>query len=348
VASAEILVGDDTLSPEQREEVRSIRRSADRAAALTRQLLAFGRRQRLLPRVIDVNEALRDMEDFIRSLVGGDVKLVMDLAPDAGRARVDPGQLEHVMMNLVVNAREAMPAGGTLVIATANVGFTEATQRMHPDVRPGPYVMVSVADTGVGIAAEHQEKIFEPFFTTKPTGEGVGLGLSTAYGILKQSGGHLWVESSAGRGSTFKVFLPRVTLAADPRHDYPRPVTEGAGETVLVVEDEDAVRRVAARVLRSRGYRVVTAANAEEAMQVAAAHDGPIDLLLSDVVMPGMSGTVLAERLVAERPGLKVLFMSGYTAEEIGSDVPLLSKPFTPDELLSEVRIALEGQGARE
>lgn len=345
LAGAEVLLADARLSPDQRDEALAIRRSADRLAGLTRQLLAFGRRQRLHPRVIEVNEVVREMEDLVRSLVGSGIRVDLRLAPDAGRARVDPGQLEHVMINLVINAREAMPAGGTLTIATANVGFTEATLRSRPDAQPGPYVMVSVSDTGVGIAPELQERIFEPFFTTKAQGTGAGLGLATAYGILKQSGGHIWADSAPGRGTTFKVFLPRVMLAVDPR---PEPVraqrTEGV-ETVLLVEDEDAVRRVTARVLRSCGYNVLVASHGDAALGLAASHPGEIDLVLTDVVMPGMSGPMLAQRLRELRPGLKVMFMSGYTAEELGSDVPVLTKPFTPEELLSEVRTALEGLG---
>jgi PAS domain S-box-containing protein len=325
-----------------------ILKAARRAADLTGQLLAFGRRQLLTLKDLDLNALVRDAELLFGRLVGERVRLVTDLAPDLGPVRADPGRLEQVLLNLVVNARDAMPGGGTLTVTTANVTLDAA--RKHLDVGPGPYVLLTVADTGVGMDPATAARVFEPFFTTKPVGKGTGLGLATAYGIIKQSGGHIDVETAPSRGSTFRVYLPRpdpAGAAAAARPTPPAPPPAPAA-TLLVVEDDAMVRSLTRLALEQRGYRVLVAAGGPDALRLAGAHEGPIDLLVTDVVMPGMGGREVAERLAAARPGLRVLFLSGYIDDAAlrqqvaGAEVGFLQKPFTPTALAREVRQALD------
>ncbi len=334
-----------------RAELTEVVQAGQRAAVLTRQLLAFSRKQVLEPRPVDLNHVATDLEKMLRRIIGEDVDLRLTLATDLGVTLADPGQLEQVIMNLVVNARDAMPAGGTLTIETANADIDEALASRGDDVTAGPYVVLSVTDSGCGMDEPTRLRIFEPFFTTKERGKGTGLGLSTVYGIVKQSGGHVAVDSEPGRGSTFRVYLPRETAAVTVPARAPASSERPPGtETVLVVEDEEAVRNLAARILRSAGYSVLVAASADEAVQVAAAHSGEIRLLLTDMVMPGASGELLAERLVAARPRLKVLFMSGYFDSETvrrgvwRAGVRFVGKPFTVETLTQKVREAIEGR----
>jgi len=347
---ADILVAGMAPDEPRRSDVEEIRKAGDRAAALTRQLLAFSRRQVLQPVVIDPSDVVAGIAPMLRRLVGEQIELRTPAAPDLGRVRADPSQIEQVLLNLVVNARDAMPAGGTLTIETANTELDDEYARNHPPVAPGPYVLLAVSDTGTGMDAVTMAHLFEPFFTTKPAGEGTGLGLATVYGIVAQSGGHVTAYSEPGHGSTFKVFLPRVAETVEPRSEaVAEPAASGA-ETVLVVEDEDAVRSFVERVLGGLGYTVTTARSGAEALALAAGHRGPIDLLVTDVMLPGMNGRELSERLTALRPSLRTLFISGYTEDsivhrgELGPDVAFLSKPFTPDALGRAVREVFRAQ----
>jgi PAS domain S-box-containing protein len=327
-------------------------RTAERAASLTRQLLAFSRKQVLEPRVLDLNGIVANMERMLRRLIGEDVDLAIRLATGLWRVRADPGQIEQVLLNLSVNARDAMPRGGRLTIETINVELDEAgARRLGSSARPGAHVLLAVADTGCGMDAETLSHVFEPFFTTKGPEQGTGLGLSTVYGIVKQSEGEIAVESEPGRGTTFRIFLPRVA-ARESIGERPRgPAYPRGTETVLLVEDEDAVRRLAREILRIAGYTVLEASNGAMALDVASRHTGRIDLLVTDVVMPGMGGRELAEALQAERPGTRVLYLSGYTSETIGrhgvegSDALLLHKPFSPASLARTVREVLDARG---
>jgi CheY-like chemotaxis protein len=343
------------LSPHEpiREEIEEIRRAGERAAKLTQQLLAFSRKQVFEPKVLDLNAAIAESSRMLDRLIGEHIRLVTQLDPSLGRVRADPGQFEQVIVNLVVNARDAMPEGGSLTIRTQNVEVGAAASREHPGAPPGRWVAVSVSDTGVGIDPDTQKRIFEPFFTTKEMPQGTGLGLATVYGIVNQSGGHVFVRSEPGRGASFTVYLPRVDAAAR-RPTAPEPVKVRRGsETILLVEDEKAVRDLARRCLEANGYRVVAAASAEEAQEIASRHQGRFDLLLADVVMPGASGPELARRLLNSRPDLQVLFVSGYTDESVASPKVLepgssfLQKPFTPDALARRVRELLDA-GTRE
>jgi PAS domain S-box-containing protein len=319
------------------------------ASNLTRQLLAFSRKTLLQPRVLDPNDLVANLQRMLGRLIGEDIRLTTCLGPAVGRVRVDPGQIEQVIVNLAVNARDAMPQGGSLNIETAAVDLDEAYARSRPEVRPGRYVMLAVSDTGRGMTEDVKAHIFEPFFTTKGPGEGTGLGLATVYGIVKQSGGHVSVYSELGRGTTFKVFLPVADGAANVAASAaPKAPAPGGRETVLLVEDEARVRGLTAAALRKRGYVVVEAGCAEEALRARAALPGPIDLLLTDVVMPGASGRVLAERLTASDPTLAVLYMSGYTDDAVvrhgllSAEVEFLQKPFAVDALLRTVRRVLD------
>ena len=346
----ELLLGRLKRQDPARRDVELIQKAAGRAAALTRQLLAFSRKQVLQPKVLDLNAVVATLDPMLRGLFQEDVELVMLLDPGLGRVKADPGQLEQVIMNLAVNARDAMPQGGRLVIETANVELDDAYGHRHPGVPPGPYVLLGVSDNGVGMDAETQARLFEPFFTTKDPSKGTGLGLATACGIVKQSGGHIGVHSSPGKGSSFRFFLPRVDGAAEPAELPPAPSPAALGsETVLLVEDQEDVLELAREVLRMRGYTVLAAAHPEEALRLAQEHAGPIHLLLTDVVMPGMSGREVAGRLRSRRPGMKVLYMSGYGDNAIvrGGDLapgmPFLPKPFTGDLLVRTVREVLAG-----
>jgi CheY-like chemotaxis protein len=301
----------------------------------------------LRPRVLDLNEVVQGMRRMLQRLLGEDVELELRCAPDLGRVRVDPAQIEQVVMNLVVNARDAMPTGGKLTLETLNVDLDAQFASEHLGVRPGPHVMLAVSDTGMGMDEETLARVFEPFFTTKEMGKGTGLGLSAAFGIVKQSAGSIWVYSEPGKGATFKVYLP-LTQDAPAERPPPAPPSELRGrETVLLVEDEDQVRSLAAAILRKYGYRVVEARKGDEAI-VRAAEEGPVDLLLTEVVTPGMGGPLLAQKLIALRPSIRVLFLSGYADDAIvrhgilEEGVAFLQKPFVPDVLARRVREALD------
>ncbi|MGH7569267.1 MAG: response regulator [Gemmatimonadales bacterium] len=346
---AGLLLEDLAAADARRGDVDEIRRAAERAAALTRQLLAFSRQQVLAPRVLDLNDLVTNLDNMLRRLIGEDVELVTVPAPDLGAIRADPGQLEQVLVNLVVNARDAMPEGGRLTIETANVTLDEDYTRLHAPALPGQYVLLAVSDTGTGMDPETRNHIFEPFYTTKEKGKGTGLGLATVYGIVKQSGGFVWVYSEPGQGATFKIYLPRVDERAQPLETPAASTTSLRGtETVLLVEDEVTVRTVARQMLERQGYTVLEATGAEAATAIAETHDGPIHLLLTDVVMPGSSGRALADRLTPLRPELRVLFMSGYTDEAVvrhgmlERGVAYLQKPFAPEGLARRVREVID------
>ena len=330
--------------------LEQVLRAAKRAAGLTRQLLAFSRRQVLKPQVLDLNAVVSDVVPMLRRLIGEDVELRARLPPGLGAVEVDPGQIEQVIVNLAVNARDAMPEGGLLTIETADATLDASYARTHHPVVPGRYVLLAVTDTGVGMDAATRERIFEPFYTTKPEGKGTGLGLATVYGIVKQSGGYIWVYSEPGHGTTLRIYLPRVDAApGPPPPEAARSRQEPAGTgTVLVVEDQDDLRELVKEVLEEAGYRVLVARDGPEALDIGARHPGPIRLLLTDVVMPRMSGRELASRLRAARPETRVLYMSGYSNEAVAyrgvieEGALLLQKPFGPDELARRVREALE------
>ncbi|HEY3204789.1 MAG TPA: PAS domain S-box protein [Thermoanaerobaculia bacterium] len=337
-----------------RGEIEEIRRAGERAANLTRQLLAFGRKQVFEPRPLDLNALVAESSRMLARLIGENISLVTQLDPSLGSVRADPGQLEQVIVNLVVNARDAMPDGGTLTIRTQNADVEASAAREHQGADPGRYVAIAVADTGVGIDTDTQRHIFEPFFTTKDKPHGTGLGLATVYGIVSQSGGHILVDSEPGRGAVFTIYLPRVdSLAATPAEPVLVPAAAGRGsETILLVEDEDAVRELTRRCLQSAGYTVLEAASAEAALDVCARHPERIDLLLTDVIMPGVSGPELSRRLLENRPAIRVLYVSGYTDTAIASQGILeagaffLQKPFSPDSLARKVRDVLDTRSA--
>jgi signal transduction histidine kinase len=323
-----------------------IRRAGDRAAALTRQLLAFSRQQVLQPRVLDLNAVVANVEHLLRRLIGEHIELETVLAADLGAVKADATQLDQVLVNLAVNSRDAMPAGGTLRIETRNVALPKADQREAFAIRPGPYVMLAVTDTGCGMDAETRTRAFEPFFTTKAAGQGTGLGLSTVYGIVKQSEGYIWLDSEPGAGTRVSIYLPKVDepVAAVESRQAHAPAVPGGSETLLLVEDEAGVREVIVEWLSGHGYRVLTAANGVDALSVAATHTGPIDLMIADVVMPHMGGPELASHLLPLRPEMKVIYVSGYADEAIGDPGKLaagaafLQKPFSLDALLGRVR----------
>ncbi|HMH01090.1 MAG TPA: ATP-binding protein [Terriglobales bacterium] len=329
----------------------SIKDAGDRAAALTSQLLAFSRKQILQPEVIKLNTIVANIDKMLKRLIGEDVDLLTVLEPALGSVLADPGQVEQILMNLAVNARDAMPKGGKLTIQTANVDLDEEYARTHNEVRPGSYVMLAVSDTGEGMSVATKDRIFEPFYTTKAAGKGTGLGLSTVYGIVKQTGGHIWVYSEVGRGTTFKVYLPSLAQEAEvPRlSPEPRELPRGS-ETVLLVEDDDMVRGTAKEILLMGGYEVLEASRGQEALAVAKDFAGPIHLMVTDVVMPEMNGPDLAVRMEKSFPLLKVLYMSGYTDEAIvhhgvlDEGVAFLEKPFTPNALSRKVREVLDAQ----
>jgi CheY-like chemotaxis protein len=318
---------------------------------LTRQLLAFSRKQILQPKILDLNDLVLNMDKMLRRLIGEDIELVTLLSKDLGRVKADPGQIEQVIFNLAVNARDAMPKGGKLTIETADAELDEHYARSRIGVKPGRYVRISVSDNGIGMPSGVKDRIFEPFFTTKEKGKGTGLGLSTVYGIVKQSGGNVWVYSEPNQGTTFKIYLPMIEEAADFLSQTFIPTKPFLGtETILLVEDEEAVRKLASTILQSNGYKVLEAGNGEEALRIAQEQNGnPIHLILTDVVMPGMSGSQLAERLVSQWPEMKVLYMSGYTDNAIvhhgilDQGKPYIQKPFNPSALAEKVRDILDG-----
>ena len=332
-----------------RVDVQEIENAARRAAALTRQLLAFSRKQILQPVPLDLNLGLAEVEKMLRRLLGEDIDLVLLPAAGLWTVRADPGQFEQVIMNLVVNARDAMPAGGRLTISTANRTLDAAAAAELRGVQPGPHVMVTVADSGTGMAPEVLARLFEPFFTTKPAGKGSGLGLSTVYGIVQQSGGAIQVQSEVGRGTTFRILLPRLEAAAEAGRGEAATGRPGGAETILVVEDDRTVLAVATRILEGAGYRVLGAPDGGAALLICERHPAPIDLALTDVVMPNMGGRAFADALTRSRPAIKVVFMSGYTDDDIASHgvlrpgIAFIAKPLTRSTLLRKVREVLDG-----
>src|SRR5204862_2180346 len=317
-------------------------KAAEGAAALTRQLLAFSRQQVLEPKILDLKAAVTGTEKLLKRLIGEDIQLTTALAPDLGAVKADPGQLEQIIINLAVNARDAMPAGGRLTIEAANMEMGEVYVRGHAPAGPGRYVMLAVSDTGIGLDEQTKARIFEPFFTTKESGKGTGLGLATVYGIVKQAGGFILVYSEPGRGTTFKVYLPRVDEPAEPADARPALAeVRGGTETVLVVEDAASVRLVTRQVLERYGYTVLEAPTGDMALRLAAKHHGPIHLLLTDVVMPGLSGRQLAGQLSLLRSEMKVLYVSGY-ADTVEPGAAYLQKPFAPEALARRVRDVLD------
>jgi two-component system cell cycle sensor histidine kinase/response regulator CckA len=326
-------------------DLLEIQAAGDRAASLTRQLLAFSRRQMLQPQVVRINTLVGQMEKLLRRLISEDMELVIVLAPELRTITVDPASVEQVLVSLTVNARDAMPDGGRLTIETANVEVNESLATTHLQMTPGPYVMIAVGDTGEGMDATTQRRVFEPFFTTREQGRGSGLGLATVYGIVKQSGGYIWVYSEPGHGTVFKVYLP-VTDAVLSTSDGDVPL---GSETVLLVEDEEAVRAIAGEVLRRHGYTVFSASHGEEAVRMALQHPHDIHLMVTDVVMPRMSGRELADHLAQVRPAMKQLFMSGYTdhvvmQRDLAPGVAFLQKPFTPEVFARKVRAVLDAE----
>jgi two-component system cell cycle sensor histidine kinase/response regulator CckA len=329
--------------------LEEIRKAGERAANLTRQLLAFGRKQILQPKVLDLNSVVFDLDKMLRRLIGEDIDLLTITEPELGQVKADPGQIEQVILNLAVNARDAMPDGGQLTIQTSNVRLSEDYAQQHVSVVPGNYVMLAISDNGSGMDMDTRERVFEPFFTTKGAGKGTGLGLSTVYGIVKQSGGNTWVYSEVGKGTTFKIYLPRVDEPRDGSDAQigAKPMPRGT-ETILLVEDEEQVRQIAEVILENQGYQVLVAVNGEQALTLVEQHDNDIDLMITDVVMPQMGGRELGERLSSSRPGMRVLYMSGYTDDAIvrhglmDERLEFIEKPFTADGLARKVRMVLD------
>jgi CheY-like chemotaxis protein len=328
--------------------VNEIKNASGRAASLTRQLLAFSRQQVLAPRVLGLNAVVANIENMLKRLIGEDIDLVTILGESLWPVKADPGQLEQVLLNLAVNARDAMPNGGVLTIETANVEMDSTSAQSHIPLLPGPYVLLAFNDTGIGMDAETQARIFDPFFTTKEKGKGTGLGLATVYGIVKQSGGYIWVYSEVGKGTTFKIYLPRTEDEVDESGPGQSGFKAQQGtETLLLVEDEEAVRALVRNILKQKGYRVLEASRGDEALELAEQYWGPIDLLVTDVVMPQMSGRELARRLADLHPQIKVLYISGYADNAVwyqgglNSGGAFLQKPFSPEALAHKVREAL-------
>jgi two-component system cell cycle sensor histidine kinase/response regulator CckA len=332
-----------------RVRMASILKAAQTATSLTRQLLAFSRQQILTPRVLDLNHVVAEMHSMLERLIGENIELSTIPAPGLGEVKADPVQIEQILLNLSVNSRDAMPTGGKLIIETANVELDQNYAQQHIPVTRGSYVMLSVSDTGTGMDSETQKRVFEPFFTTKEKGHGTGLGLSTVYGIVKQSGGYIWIYSELGRGTTFKVYLPRIDEPENVADLTTRPKNLSCGtESILFVDDSESIRKLGCEVLEARGYHVLKAENGAEALRIAQEHPGTLHLLLTDLVMPGISGRVLAERMTELRPDIKVLYLSGYTDDtivrhgEIGPNMRFFQKPFTPDALARRVREVLD------
>jgi CheY-like chemotaxis protein len=353
IASGTELLLQSLRDPAEREYAEMIRQAGERGAGLTRQLLAFSRRQVLRPEVLDLNALLTDLQRLLRRLIGEDIEQVTDLSPEAGRVRADRTQLEQVVMNLAVNARDAMPQGGRLTLRTHNANVSDQTTplpRARGWVPPGDYTVLEVRDTGLGMTEEVKAHLFEPFFTTKEQGKGTGLGLATVYGVVRQTGGHIVVESEPGQGTAFRIYLPRTdlpTASAAPAREA--GALQARQETVLLVEDEEAVRAMVRRILQAKGYTVLEACDGEEALQVSTRFAGGIDLMLTDVVMPRTDGLQLAGRLRELRPATRVLYMSGYPDDALvrqavtASGKAFLQKPFSPGALAERVREVLDG-----
>ncbi|MCX5770728.1 MAG: response regulator [Candidatus Hydrogenedentes bacterium] len=332
-------------------DFEEIREAAERAKNLTGQLLAFSRRQMLEMKVVNLNKIISSFKKMLQRIIGEDVEIITTLDPDLVNIKGDPPQIQQVLMNLSINARDAMPQGGRLTIETANVTLDASYAKGRPGVEPGQYAMLAVSDTGVGMGRETVDKIFEPFFTTKAPGEGTGLGLATVYGIVKQHGGNIWVYSEPGRGTIFKIYLPQATGDVQPELVIEKQPEMAAGKgTILVVEDETSVRKLACNILKSHGYDVIEAGSSPDALRLAEAHGGPIDLLLTDVVMPQMNGRELYRQIALLRPDLKVLYMSGYTDDVIAhhgvldAQIEFLQKPFTVDGLVRKVHQMIAGE----
>ncbi|HUP25838.1 MAG TPA: ATP-binding protein [Thermoanaerobaculia bacterium] len=341
-----VLAQIDTADP-LRIPINEIKNASERAASLTRQLLAFSRQQVLESKVLDLNAIVANIEKMLQRVIGEDISLTTVLEPNLGKVRADPGQIDQIVLNLAVNAREAMPRGGHLTLETSNVELDQSYTADHVEVQPGEYVMLAVSDTGCGMDATTRARAFDPFFTTKPQGKGTGLGLATVFGIVKQSGGHIWVYSEPGKGTTFKVYLP--LLEDEPTSSRPRaqPSAPSGTETILVVEDEAAVRKIAVFALESYGYTVLQGSHGQEAIELCEQYSGEIHLLISDVIMPELGGREVADRALALRPEMRVLFLSGYTDDTIvrhgvlHEHVAFLQKPFTPGSLARKVREVL-------
>jgi len=334
------------------EQVKAMKEAGDRATSITRQLLAFSRKQVLMPTVVSLNGVVSDMEQMLRRVIGEDVEIACHLEPELGRVNVDRSQMEQVIMNLAINARDAMPQGGKLTLQTRNAFLDEQYAQGAPEVQPGRYVMLAVTDTGSGMDAYTKAHLFEPFFTTKDLGRGTGLGLATVYGVVKQSGGYIYVYSEPGHGTTFKVYLPEVMAPESPRASSESAGLAAGTETVLLVEDDDHVRAFSRLMLQTSGYTVLEAADGAEAIQLCEHDPRPIDLLLTDAIMPRISGRVLAERMIHSRPGIKVLFMSGHTEDHVlrtgvlAAEMAFIQKPFTGSELTRKVREVLDSRGS--
>jgi len=346
---AELAEQRTAMQPELRADIQQIENAAERASTLIRQLLAFSRKQVLQPKIIDLNAIVLGLDKLLGRLMGEHIEMVTRCGANVGHVKADPAQVEQVIMNLVVNARDAMPKGGRLTVETVNVELDSTYARDHVSVKPGSYVMLAVSDSGIGMSPETVAHIFEPFYTTKGSGQGTGLGLSTVYGIVKQSGGYIWVYSEPGKGTTFKVYLPRVEAQVEAKPEVVEVGSAGKGsETILLVEDEEAVRELASRILSAKGYSVVAAKSTKEAEQFAEKHGAKIHLLLTDIIMPGTSGRELAKRITARHPRTRVLYMSGYTDNVLAqggvleAGLSFLQKPFTPGALVQKVRDVLD------
>lgn len=352
---SDILMKKMPQSDSNRSKVEEIKRAAERASSLTRQLLAFSRKQVLQPKLFNLNTLVTDMGNMLRRLIGEDIELTTALTDGVTQINADPGQLEQVLMNLVVNARDAMPKGGKITVETTIIEIDRAYAEMHVAVQPGRYVMLAVSDNGLGMDSETRKHIFEPFYTTKEQGKGTGLGLSTVYGIVKQSGGNIWLYSEPGQGTVFKIYLPSVgnerrVSRSESEVDY--PTAKGGTETILVVEDEPQIRQMACEVLSERGYHLLAAANGIEALRILKEESAAVDLILTDVVMPQMNGRELSEQAAMARPEAKVLYMSGYTNDAIvrhgvlDSGTWFIQKPFSPDALARKVREVLDSEAS--
>jgi two-component system cell cycle sensor histidine kinase/response regulator CckA len=346
---SELLLRQLDAGDSKRRHAEQIEKCAYMAAALTRQLLTFSRKQVIEPRVLNLNAVLGNIERMLRRLIGEDVEFRAILDPAAGHIKADPGQIEQVIMNLAVNARDAMPNGGQIIATTANVTLDSSRLKNLPGLIPGAYVMLAIADSGTGMTDKVKAHLFEPFFTTKPPGKGTGLGLATCFGIVRQSSGHIEVQSELGKGTTFKLYFPWIPDAVEPaRARNIAPQVSGGTETVLLVEDEAVVRELAVETLRERGYTVMEAGNGEEGLRIARQHHGKIDLVLTDVVMPVMGGKEMADALRGTHPDTKILFTSGYTEDAIGhhgvlrAGIQFLQKPYLTVTLARRVREVLD------